>query len=371
LSNNISDQEHHVLKSINLKKIILPVAIGVVAIILLMIRNLSLDELSNIHWDSRVFFWLGFAVFLYVLRHLFYAWRLRMMTDNAFGWGKSIELIFVWEFSSAVSPSSIGGAGVALFFLSQENLTGAKTVSVVLYSMVQDTIFMILSLVVLFVVLGPSMIRPDMNALTDLDGYGYTFIGVVLFMAAYSFIFFYGLFINPIFIKRFFLALSKWRIFGRFKKNIRQTALDIVSTSKEMSKKSMHYHFMVFVSTAGAWITRFLALNCIIIALVITTPLDFWNQLMIFARGETMHNLTAFSPTPGGAGVTELLFGGFFADYISEGISSLLALVWRLITYYPYLIIGLFVIPNWIRKIITKRAEEADAALLAEENLED
>ena len=38
----------------------------------------------------------------------------------------------------------------------------------------------------------------------------------------------------------------------------------------------------------------------------------------------------------------ELLFSGFFSDFISQGIGSVGALLWRLITYYPYLIIGVF-----------------------------
>ena len=330
-------------------------------IVYLMMRNLSIEELKEIRWDSRVFSWLGLAVLVYVIRHLFYSWRLRMMSDYVFSWWKSIELIFIWEFSSAVSPSSIGGSGVALFFLSQEKLSGAKTVSIVLYSMVQDTLFMILSLLALYIFLGPIMIRPGMNSLTDLDGYGYTFIGLVLFMSAYGFIFFYGLFINPISIKRFFLALSKWKIFGRFKSSLRQTALDIVATSHELSSKSLLYHFKVFLSTAGAWTSRFLAINLIIIALIPTTPTDFYDQLLIYARSETMYNLTAFVPTPGSSGATEVLFGGFFEEYISPGISSLVVLVWRLITYYPYLIIGLFVVPNWIRKILILHNEEAEA----------
>lgn len=68
-----------------------------------------------------------------------------------------------------------------------------------------------------------------------------------------------------------------------------------------------------------------------------------------------MYVITAFSPTPGGAGIAEYLFGGFFSDYIPESVGSLVALIWRLITYYPYLILGAIIIPIWIRGIIVKR----------------
>jgi len=282
-----------------------------------------------------------------------------MMTSNEFSWPKSLELIVLWEFASAVSPTSIGGSGVALFLLAQEKLSTAKTVSVVLYSMVIDTIFFVVSLPLLYLILGPIMIRPGMESLSDLDGFGYTFLGVILFMTSYGAVFYYGLFVNPTAIKRLLLFISRFTLLKRFKKDLRQTAMDVVQTSKEMQKKDWVFHAKAMIATTGAWVTRFLAINCIIIALISTTPLDFYNQFLIMARAETMHVTTSFSPTPGGAGIAEYLFGGYFTDYISEGIASLVALVWRIITYYSYLIGGAIIIPIWIREVMIRRRKEA------------
>jgi len=78
-------------------------------------------------------------------------------------------------------------------------------------------------------------------------------------------------------------------------------------------------------------------------------------QFLIYARSETMYVLTQFSPTPGGSGIMELMFSGFFKDFISQGKGSIGALLWRLITYYPYLIVGALIIPNWFRRIIKHR----------------
>lgn len=281
------------------------------------------------------------------------------MTDGDFSWPKSMELIVLWEFASAVSPTSIGGSGVALFLLAQEKLSAARTVSVVLYSMVIDTIFFVVSLPLLYLILGPIMIRPGMESLSDLDGFGYTFIGVILFMSAYGAVFYYGLFINPTTLKRLLLFISRWTLLKRFKKDLRKTAMDVVATSIEMQKKNYIFHAKAMLATTGAWVTRFLAINCIIIALIESTPIDFYNQFLIMARAETMHVTTSFSPTPGGAGVAEYLFGGYFIDYVSEGIASLVALVWRIITYYTYLIGGAIIIPIWIREVMIRRKNEA------------
>ena len=352
-------QDSTVLNSIRLSRIIPPILIGLAVVAWLMYKQLDINELSKINWDFHVFFWLFMAVLMYIVRHLFYSWRLRIMTDGDFSWPKSMELIVLWEFASAVSPTSIGGSGVALFLLAQEKLSAARTVSVVLYSMVIDTIFFVVSLPLLYLILGPIMIRPGMESLGDLDGFGYTFLGVILFMTAYGAVFYYGLFINPTTIKRLLLFLSRWRILKRFKSELRKTAMDVVDTSKEMQKKNFVFHTKAMVATTGAWVTRFLAINCIIIALIVTTPMDFYNQFLIFARAETMHVTTSFSPTPGGAGVAEYLFGGYFIDYVSEGIASLVALIWRLITYYTYLIGGAIIIPIWVREVMIRRKREA------------
>lgn len=344
-----------VLDSIKMNRIILPVLIGTGIVIYMMSQQLDMEEFAQIKWDGHMFFWVFMAIMMYVFRHLFYSARLRLMSDKVFDWKKSIELIFIWEFASAVSPTSVGGAGVALFLLAQEKLSNGKTVAVVLYSMVLDTLFFVISLPLLYLFLGAVIIRPGMNSLLDLDGFGYTFITVLSIMTLYGAVFFYGLFINANAIRSLILWLSRRKLLSRFQSSLEQTASDIMIAAKEMRSKPMSYHLEAFIHTCGAWITRFLAINCIIIALVPETSLDFINQLIMYSRGETMHVVTAFTPTPGGAGVAEYLFGGFYSDYISTGIGSVAAVIWRLITYYPYLIIGVIVIPVWLRGIINRR----------------
>ncbi len=353
----IHPQEHHhhddrsALNQLKVTKIILPMCIGIGVVIWMMSRQLDLGELAKLDFNSTMIFWISMAVLMYVLRHFFYAWRLRIMTENAFTWSKAIELIFIWEFSSAVSPTSVGGAGVAFFLLSKEKLSGAKTISVVLYSMVIDTLFFVISLPLLYLILGPVMIRPGMSVFSDIDGYGITFMTVLFFMTAYGAIFYYGLFINPRSIKRLLIIMSRWRILKRFREDLRGTAYDIVTTSKNIKQNPPSFHIKAFATTIGAWTVRFLAINCLIIALVPAAEIGIFDHLIILARGEAMHVITSFSPTPGAAGVAEYLFGGFFSDYIPSGIAVLIALIWRLISYYTYLIAGVLIIPVWFREV--------------------
>lgn len=359
-NHNLSDDEKTLLKSVSFSRLILPVFIGLGVVFYLMSKQLDFKELDKVSWGGLTFLWLGFAVLMYIFRHFFYAWRLYSMADGSFSFWKCMELIVIWEFSSAVSPTNVGGAGVALVLLAQEKVSGARTVAIVLYSMVLDTVYTLISLPLLYFIVGPTLIRPGMKSLTDIDGYGFTFITVIIFMLVYGGVFFYGLFVNPRAIKRLLILLSRIPFLKKFRNDLRNTAVNVVTAAIELRGQSWKFHMRNMLCTMGAWTTRFLGLNFIILAIVPKTSLAAYDQFLIFARGEAMYVITAFSPTPGGAGIAEYLFGGFYSDYIPEGIASLVSLIWRLITYYPYLIAGAIVIPIWIRGVIKSRKAQQD-----------
>lgn len=348
LAKNKLDEETKVLDSLKLSKIILPVLLGVAVIIYMAFRQFDVEEFKLIKWNERLWFFLGITVLIYMLRHVFYAIRLMVLSNGAFKFKHAVELIFIWEFASAISPTSIGGSAVAVFFLSQEKISAAKAVSIVMYTVIIDSLFFLISMVVLLGIFGPPLIRPDMESM--FQGYGITYIVVWLFIFTYAGILIWGLF-RPRIIKNILFGLAKLPLIKRFKRTLVKTGQDVVLTSQEIRKMPLSFHLKAVSTTVGAWITRFLAVNFIILALV-EMEFDFMEQFLLYARSQTMYVITQFSPTPGGSGVMELMFSGFFSDYISAGLGSLGALLWRLITYYPYLIIGAIIIPNWISRVI-------------------
>ena len=187
-----NEDEQDVLKSVRTSRIILPILIGLGVVFYLLYQQFNPEEFAKIEWSQHTLIWVIISFFLLVVRHIAYATRLRILTEGAFSWKKCVELIFIWEFSSAVSPTSVGGSAVAMVVLAQEKLPAAKTTTLVLYSAVLDTIFFIGVLPILFLFFGTNMIRPNMNNLSDIDGWAYTFFGAYIFMAIYGAIFFYG-----------------------------------------------------------------------------------------------------------------------------------------------------------------------------------
>lgn len=320
-------------------------------ILYMVFRQFDINEFSKIQWNSKLWLFLGIAVLVYVVRHIFYAIRLVILSDEDFTFKHAVELVFIWEFASAISPTSIGGSAVAVFFLSQEKISAAKAVSIVLYTVIVDTFFFLSSLLLLLSVFGPSLIRPDMTSM--FVGYGITFMFVWLFMLFYGGVLLWGLF-RPRVIKRLLMGLATWPLIKRFKRGLYQTGEDVVTTSAELRTKPLGFHIKAIICTIGAWVCRFLTVNFIIMALI-EVDWSFMDHFLVYARSQTMYVLTQFSPTPGGSGVMEYMFSGFFKDFISEGIGSVAALLWRLITYYPYLIIGALIIPNWVTRVLKSK----------------
>ena len=79
------------------------------------------------------------------------------------------------------------------------------------------------------------------------------------------------------------------------------------------------------------------------------------DHLLMYARQLVMWIVLLISPTPGASGAAEFAFSGFMSDLLPVGASLvLIALLWRVITYYIYLLAGAVVGPRWVKR--TRRA---------------
>ena len=78
--------------------------------------------------------------------------------------------------------------------------------------------------------------------------------------------------------------------------------------------------------------------------------LGWSDNLFVFGKQLVMWIMMLITPTPGGSGFAEYIFKEFLAAFIPAGTGVAMALIWRIISYYPYLFIGAFVVPKWIKR---------------------
>lgn len=354
----LSEDQQKLLDSITPSKIILPIIIGLAVIGYIVWRQLKWEDLEAISWDSHAVLWIAIAVGVYILRHLLIAWRLRILSEYQFSWKKSIELVFILEFASAVSPTNFGGSAVGFFMLIQESISGARATAIMVYTIVADTLIFVITLPLLAIAFGMIAFRPDLLNIDQFDGLGTTLLIVWIIMAAYGLILLYGLFIQPKHLSWLLKKIGNIKLFGKSRHRIIKAAQDIEITAVAMREKSWEFHAHISWMTMAQWILRFFSISAILVAFSPDLLLGVRDHIILLSRGESLYAVTAYSPTPGGSGVAELIFSQFYSDYIENSIAVLSAIFWRTITYYPYLFLGVIIIPNWIRTIINKRRKE-------------
>ncbi len=360
------EDEHtrSVIKSFKSSRIWLPIFLGLGVVIFLLFRNFDATALKSITWSAHSFGWLLLAVIILLIRHLAYTLRLWYLAEGTIGFWKCAKLIVIWEFSSALSPSSLGGSAVSVFVLSHEKLGAPRTLTIIIYTVVLDSLFFVLSIPLLMLMYGANIIYPSYHSLSDISEIGYSLFFFYFLIVTYGLFFVYGLFYSPIQFKRILHFFTQFPLLKRWNKSALQLGDDMMVSANTIAKKDFKFHLKSFALTSIAWGGRFLLVNCIIIALIDTVSYSLWDQLKIYGRQVVMFVFMMFSPSPGAAGFAEFFFGNYIGDYVPKSAALIIALIWRVLTYYAYLVAGVLIIPTWLTGVIKRRRMEREAKLI-------
>lgn len=361
------DDKHHVQelmednpelqKQFSYRKIILVIFIGLLLSGFLIVSSFDIDAFKNITWDSRSLLWIFFGYVMLATRHLAFMYRLRLITNNVLSWHSSFSVITLWLFASAVTPSTVGGAAAAVYFLKKEKLSVGKSATTSLLTVFLDqAMFAVLAPLATLFIGKSSMFAtevdcrhnsdlPLMNIFHSLQSIywsAYIFYLIIVLLLAY------GLFFNARAISHFIQRIFSWRILRRWHDDAIQTGNDIVETSKELKGKDLRFWIKACASTAVAWLALFTISLCIIMAFF-QISIAHWPE--IYARQFVVWMLMLIPATPGGTGIAEISFSALMCDYTSPALAPIMALLWRIISFYPYLIFGIAILPKWLRRV--------------------
>jgi len=282
------------------------------------------------------------------LRDLGYVFRIREVTDRHLTWGRAIYVIILWEFASAVTPSVVGGSAVAAFILHKEGIKLGKALAFVMVTAIMDNLFFVIAapIIMLF---ARGDIFPDSRVLELKIGSSLEYLFWVSYAlyAIYSSLMAAGLFYRPRVFKWILLKIFSIKWLKKWKYNANEYGDQIIEASRQLKGKSYNYWAMLIVLTIFIWSYRYLMLNALISAY---NAVSITGHLMIFARQIIMWIVMMISPTPGSSGTAEFFFAQFFDEFLME-YTFVTSITWRLLSYYPYLILGAIFLPRWIRQV--------------------
>ncbi|MDR1169861.1 MAG: flippase-like domain-containing protein [Prevotellaceae bacterium] len=335
-------------------KIFLPVLIGLAVIAYMFYKEFDPSTFDEIDFTWLSVFWLVMAIFCIIGRDFGYIVRIRALSENQLTWRQAFRVIMLWEFTSAVTPSSVGGTSVALIYIHKEGISIGKSSAMVMMTSLLDEAYFVIMFPILALSIG-------VNNLFDIENspgwtHGIFWLAVIGYTVKFIWVIalIYGMFVNPKRLGKMIFALFKLPFLKRWKRSATKALREIELSSTELKSKKKSFWFTAFLTTFVSWTSRYWIVNCLFLAFFAVH-----DHFLIFARQLVMWIAMLVTPTPGGSGIAEIMFSNYLDEFIPfAGFVVALALLWRLVTYYPYLIIGVFVVPKWISdKFISKKKQ--------------
>ena len=360
---NKSDTITEVTPATNLKpnqifsywKVALPIAIGIGAVILLFIHEAKGADLrevwDNIHFTFRTWACVALGFLFMWGRDFGLTWRFRALTNRDLRWGQAYKVDFLCEFTSCVTPSAVGGSSLGMVFLNSQGIELGRATTLMMTTLFLDELFFVLSCP-LVVLLTPDNYIFASGGETFSHGIKFTFWIVYGILFLWTLTLFAGIIWKPGWISKLLDKISTWRWLRKWSDSIRGLGHDMISTSKELRSKPFRFWLEVFGGTAVSWVSRYLVVNALFLGFL---PQDDQWQWVILARQFVIWVVLMVSPTPGGAGLSEWIFSEFYSDLVPiAGMALIMAVFWRIISYYVYLIIGAIIVPGWLKESISK-----------------
>lgn len=336
-------------------KIFLPVLIGLAVVVGMFWHESHKGDFIKV-WHEIHFTWrtwlcllLGF-MFMWG-RDFGLTWRFRALTNKDLSWGKAFKVDFLCEFTSCITPSAVGGSSMGMVFLNSQGIEFGRATTLMMTTLFLDELFFVISCP-LVVCLTPARYIFSSEADAFSHGIFFTFWIVYGIIALWTFILFAGIIWKPEWIRRFLRKIASIKWLRKWSDSIIGLGDNMVATSKELRKKPFRFWLEVFGGTAVSWVSRYLVVNALFLGFL---PVDDKWQWVILARQFVIWVVLMVSPTPGGSGISEWIFTNYYGDLVpSVGMALILAVFWRIISYYVYLGIGAAIVPSWLKDSIEK-----------------
>ena len=270
--------------------------------------------------------------------------RLRHISGGGLSAAGGLRAQLTWDFMSAVTPSALGGAPFAAFFIARENrVPYGEVTAVMLFAMLMDQVWFALLIVVLYVSAIWVPVFPT--------GLGAAGIGTVAAylggMLVYIAFFAYATLFRPELIERLANWIVRLRWLRRFEPTVRRESRRLRRQATALRGRPASFYAKGAAYTAIYWAGRY--------GIVLLVALSFWREfrhVLFVLRTAGMWLAGLAMPTPGGSGGIEALYVFYLAPLLPPGYGGPSLIVWRALAYYFVLALGFFVAGGAVRSLL-------------------
>ena len=251
----------------------LAASIGLVVIAGMMIREFDLDAMSKIHLSPQFFAGTGIAVLLFAVQNLMYTLRFRYLCQRKLSLSQSFRINVLCEFTSAVTPSAVGGSGLAFVYLNREGVTMGRSIFTMFAALLADEAFLAISCCVLYLCVPSDLLfctASDVGATVSSEwlkgGIHVVFLISTLIVAAWTAILYVLLLHRPQLLGWVLKACCKIPGLRRFQPKIERFSNDMTLASQEAKFEGSRFWLRLMGYTSVAWLARFAIVAAILFA---------------------------------------------------------------------------------------------------------
>ena len=331
----------------------MPVALSLAAIGLILWLTYTPGAFGAVRstFEPGVF---GLAVAALALQITAGGLRLRHVSRGLLTVRGGVRAQLTWDFMSAVTPSAMGGAPFAAYFIAKENeVAYGQVTAFMLFTMLMDQLWFAVLIVAMYVSAIWVPVFPT--------GLGAAGIGTVAAylggMLIYIGFFAYATLFRPELIERLAGWVVGFRWFRRFEGTVRRETRKLRRQARVLRGQPVSFYLAGAGYTLLYWTGRY--------GIVFFVALSFWRDfrhVLFVLRTAGLWLAGLAMPTPGGSGGIEALYVLYLAPLLPDGYGGPALLAWRALAYYGVLVLGLFVAGGAVRALLAGERPPADAA---------
>lgn len=292
------------------------------------------------------------ALIVSFLRLWFSAAKIRYLSEKKLSWTASLRVMLSWDFTSSVTPSTIGGAPMATYAMTKEGFRLGQSSAIILYSVLLDQLWFALAVPILVIAGFYFEVVPNNIGMVGQASMLMLYAGLL----SYAGLMAYGVLKNPSAITKVLNGLFKLPFLRRWQDKIAEEAKNLEEYSHELRQKPSSFLFKAFFLSTMSWLARVALPTIVVLSLL---PADV---ILSILRSLAMNLAFLIMPTPGGSGGVEGLFAIFQGPLMDrKAFIGLAVFAWRIISYYITVGLGMMATTWYINRSVIEKLNTGEA----------
>ena len=283
--------------------------------------------------------------------------RLRHVSGGTLSPRAGIRGQITWDFMSALAPPAVGGAPFAALFVSRENeLPYGQVTAVMLFTMLMDQMWFAIAIVGMYVSAIWLPVFPTQYGAASVGTIAVYLGGLLVYIAFFA----YATLFRPELIEKVAGVVVRLPFLRRFEPTVRRETKRLGQQARRLRHRPLRFYVIGIGYTALYWVARYGILLMVALSFVADVPQTYGNFPLYGSFRATLYVIRTaglwlaglIMPTPGGAGGIEALAVLYLGPLLPDGFIGPVLIVWRLLTYYFVLGIGLVVAGHVLKQML-------------------